>query len=209
MDVGQGNTTGYPLGYGIVKNEKYHDYRFTQYFYGTGNESGSYFDSTGTWIRHWWNGSGWTGWQKIAGFAHANIGTTGKRLLTKGELQKINFNRKIKDSHNAFDVKNNRFIVPNDGMYVVNAGLYIENYQRYTNYETSIYVNGVRYKNIAHYRVNPADPSDTTDINIGLYGAQQFRLIKVTILKSIYMSDITVIPQGISQTTQGGITILI
>ncbi|MDO8224627.1 terminase [Bacillus cabrialesii] len=171
MDVGQGNTTGYPLGYGIVKNEKYNDYRFTQYFYGTGNESGSYFDSTGTWIRHWWNGSGWTAWQKIAGFAHANIGTTGKQLLTKGELQKINFNRKIKDSHNAFDIKNNRFIVPNDGMYVVNAGLYIENYQRYTNYETSIYVNGVRYKNIAHYRVNPADPSDTTDINIGLYGA--------------------------------------
>ncbi|WP_369877695.1 terminase [Bacillus subtilis] len=171
MDIGAGNTTGYPLGYGIVKNEKYHDYRFTQYFYGTGNESSSYFDSTGTWIRHWWNGSGWTAWQKIAGFAHANIGTTGKQLLTKGELQKINFNRKIKDSHNAFDIKNSRFIVPNDGMFVVNAGLYIENYQRYTNYETSIYVNGVRYKNIAHYRVNPADPSDTTDINIGLYGA--------------------------------------
>ncbi|WP_434736249.1 hypothetical protein, partial [Bacillus subtilis] len=25
--------------YGIVKNEKYSDFRFTQYFYGTGNES--------------------------------------------------------------------------------------------------------------------------------------------------------------------------
>ncbi|MGY5386845.1 pyocin knob domain-containing protein [Bacillus spizizenii] len=171
MDIGQGNTTGYPLGFGIVKNEKYSDYRFTQYFYGTGNESNSYIDSTGTWVRHWWSGSGWTAWQKISGFAHANIGTTGKQQLIKGELQKVKYNRKIKDSHNTFDTKNNRFIVPNDGMFLVNAGLYIENYQRYVNYELNIYLNGVRYKNISHFRVNPADPSDTTDVNIGLYGA--------------------------------------
>ncbi|MCY7878956.1 terminase [Bacillus spizizenii] len=171
MDIGQGNTTGYPLGFGIVKNEKYSDYRFTQYFYGTGNESNSYIDSTGTWVRHWWSGSGWTAWQKISGFAHANIGTTGKQQLIKGELQKVKYSRKIKDSHNTFDTKNNRFIVPNDGMFLVNAGLYIENYQRYVNYEMDIYLNGVRYKNIAHYRVNPGDQSDTTEINVGLYGA--------------------------------------
>lgn len=171
MDIGQGNTTGYPLGYGIVKNEKYHDYRFTQYFHGTGNESNSYFDSTGTWIRHWWNGSGWTAWQKISGFAHVNIGTTGKQLLIKGEKQKICFNRKIKDSHNAFDINNYRFICPNSGMFLINAGVYIQNVQRYSNYELEIYLNGKIYKNIAHYRNSPASPSDTTDFNVGVYGA--------------------------------------
>lgn len=171
MDIGANNTTGYPLTYGIVKNEKYSNYRFAQYFYGTGNESNSYFTSTGSWIRHWWSDSGWTAWHKISGFAHANIGTTGKRQLIKGELQKVKYNRKIKDSHNTFDTKNNRFIVPNDGMFLVNAGLYIENYQRYVNYELDIYLNGVRYKNIAHYRANPGDQSDTTEINVGLYGA--------------------------------------
>lgn len=91
--------------------------------------------------------------------------------MIKGELQKVKYNRKIKDSHNTFDTKNNRFIVPNDGMFLVNAGLYIENYQRYVNYELDIYLNGVRYKNIAHYRANPGDQSDTTEINVGLYGA--------------------------------------
>ncbi|MEC1599865.1 hypothetical protein P9D60_20715, partial [Bacillus spizizenii] len=171
MDIGQGNTTGYPLGYGIVKNEKYNNYRFTQYFYGTGNESGTYYDSTGVWIRHWWSGSGWTSWQKISGFAHANIGTTGKQLLIKGEKQKIRFNRKIKDSHNAFDTNNCRFICPNRGMFLVNAGVYIENVQRYANYELEIYLNGTIYKNIAHYRNSPASPSDTTDFNVGVYGA--------------------------------------
>lgn len=53
---------------------------------------------TGVWIRHWWSGSGWTPWEKISGFAHANVGTTGKQLLIKGEQQKVRFNRKIKDS---------------------------------------------------------------------------------------------------------------
>ncbi|MEC1270499.1 pyocin knob domain-containing protein [Bacillus vallismortis] len=171
MDIGQANTTGYPLRYGIVKNEKYSNYRFAQYFYGTGNESGTYFDSTGVWIRHWWSGSGWTPWQKISGFVHANIGTTGKQLLIKGEQQKVRFNRKIKDSHNAFDVTNNRFICPNSGMFLVNAGLYIENVQRYANYEMEIYLNGTIYKNIAHYRNSPANPSDTTQFNVGVYGA--------------------------------------
>lgn len=171
MDIGQGNTTGYPLRYGIVKNEKYNNSRFTQYFYGTGNESGTYIDSTGVWIRHWWSGSGWTPWEKISGFAHTNVGTTGKQLLIKGEQQKVRFNRKIKDSHNAFDVTNNRFICPNSGMFLVNAGLYIENVQRYANYEMEIYLNGTIYKNIAHYRNSPANPSDSTQFNVGVYGA--------------------------------------
>ncbi|WP_282627633.1 terminase [Bacillus subtilis] len=171
MDIGQGNMTGYPLRYGIVKNEKYNNSRFTQYFYGTGNESGTYIDSTGIWVRHWWSGSGWTPWEKISGFAHANVGTTGKQLLIKGEQQKVRFNRKIKDSHNAFDVTNNRFICPNSGMFLVNAGLYIENVQRYANYEMEIYLNGKIYKNIAHYRNSPANPSDTTQFNVGVYGA--------------------------------------
>lgn len=92
-------------------------------------------------------------------------------MLIKGESQKVNFNRKIKDSHNCFDPTNNRFIVPNDGMYLVNAGIYIENYLEYANYETSIYVNGSRYKNIAHYRISPSNPEDNTNINIGIYGA--------------------------------------
>ncbi|MEC1627591.1 terminase [Bacillus mojavensis] len=171
MDIGQGNTTGYPLRYGIVKNEKYNNSRFTQYFYGTGNESGTYIDSTGVWVRHWWSGSGWTPWEKISGFAHTNVGTTGKQLLIKGEQQKVRFNRKIKDSHNAFDVTNNRFICPNNGMFLVNAGLYIENVQRYANYEMEIYLNGKIYKNIAHYRNSPANPSDSTQFNVGVYGA--------------------------------------
>ncbi|MBR0020345.1 terminase, partial [Bacillus subtilis] len=37
--------------------------------------------------------------------------------------------------------------------------------------ETSIYVNGSRYKNIAHYRISPSNPEDNTNINIGIYGA--------------------------------------
>ncbi|WP_433961231.1 pyocin knob domain-containing protein [Bacillus halotolerans] len=171
MDIGANNTTGYPLTYGFVKNEKHSNYRFTQYFYGNADTTNGSYDHVGSWIRHWWADSGWTAWQKISGFAHANIGTTGKQLLTKGESQKVNFNRKIKDSHNCFDPTNNRFVVPNDGMYLVNAGIYIENYLEYANYETSIYVNGSRYKNIAHYRISPSNPEDNTNINIGIYGA--------------------------------------
>lgn len=62
---------------------------------------------------------GWTPWDKISGFAHANIGTTGIQYLKKIDHTKIAFNRKIKDSHNAFDTTNNRFIAPNDGMYLI------------------------------------------------------------------------------------------
>uniref|UniRef100_UPI00403F1EA6 terminase n=1 Tax=Bacillus sp. FSL K6-1003 TaxID=2954675 RepID=UPI00403F1EA6 len=171
MDIGANNTTGYPLTYGFLKNEKHSNNRFTQYFYGNADTTNGSYDHVGSWIRHWWANTGWTAWQKISGFAHANIGTTGKQLLTKGVSQKVNFNRKIKDSHNCFDTTNNRFVVPNDGMYLVNAGIYIENYLEYANYETSIYINGSRYKNIAHYRISPSSPEDNTNINIGLYGA--------------------------------------
>lgn len=152
MDIGQGNTTGYPLTYGIVKNERYSDYRFAQYFYGTGNESGTYFNSTGVWVRHWWSGSGWTRWGKISGFAHANIGTTGVQYLESTEHTKIKFNRKIKDSHNAFDINNNRFIAPNDGMYIVGTGLYMINYPSYINFLVKVYLNGTHYKNLDHLR---------------------------------------------------------
>ncbi len=34
----QNNDTGYPLGYGLIKNEKLNQYRFTQYFYGNADE---------------------------------------------------------------------------------------------------------------------------------------------------------------------------
>lgn len=165
------NDTGYPTKLGFVKNEKMNEYRFVQYYYGNGNETNSYFTSTGIWFRQWYIASGWTEWHKISGFLNTNIGTTGKQLLTKAEYQKVLFNRKIKDSHNNFDIKNNRFICPENGMYLVNAGVYIESFQRYANFELSIYLNGKRYKNIAHHRQRPESPSDTGILNMGLYGA--------------------------------------
>ncbi|MEJ4085702.1 hypothetical protein OC624_14380 [Bacillus altitudinis] len=171
MDIGQANDTGYPTRYGFVKNEKISNFRFVQYYYGTGNEAGNYFDSTGIWCRHWWTGSGWTDWHKLSGFLHTNIGTTGKQLLNNAERQKILFNRKIKDSHNHFDIKNSRFICPENGMYLVNAGVYIETVQMYANFELSIFLNGKNYKNISHYRHLPATPSETAKLDIGLYGA--------------------------------------
>ncbi|AME05612.1 terminase [Bacillus siamensis] len=168
MDIGQGNTTGYPLTYGVVKNERYSDYRFAQYFYGTGNESGTYFNSTGVWLRHWWSGSGWTRWSKISGFAHANIGTTGVQYLDSTEHTKIKFNRKIKDSHNAFDINNNRFIAPNDGMYMVGTGLYMINYPSYINFLVKVYLNGTHYKNLDHLRGYFNNSS--TEMNVSLNG---------------------------------------
>lgn len=165
------NDNGYPTKLGFVKNEKMNEYRFVQYYYGNGNETNSYFTSTGIWFRQWYIASGWTEWHKISGFLNTNIGTTGKQLLTKAEYQKVLFNRKIKDSHNNFDIKNNRFICPENGMYLVNAGVYIESFQRYANFELSIYLNGKRYKNIAHHRQRPESPSDTGILNMGLYGA--------------------------------------
>lgn len=168
MDIGQGNTTGYPLRYGIVKNEKYNNSRFTQYFYGTGNESGTYLDSTGVWVRHWWSGSGWTPWEKISGFAHANIGTTGVQYLKKIDHTKIAFNRKIKDSHNAFDTKNNRFIAPNDGMYLIGAGIYTINYTSYINFHLKVYLNGQEYKTLHHMRGDFSEKDN--GMNLGLNG---------------------------------------
>nr|WP_281733654.1 hypothetical protein [Bacillus safensis] len=165
------NDTGYPTKLGFVKNEKMNEYRFVQYYYGNGNETNSYFTSTGIWFRQWYIASGWTEWHKISGFLHTNIGTTGKQLLNNAERQKILFNRKIKDSHNNFDIKNSRFICPENGMYLVNAGVYIETFQMYANFELSIFLNGKNYKNISHYRHLPATPSETAKLDIGLYGA--------------------------------------
>lgn len=168
MDIGQGNTTGYPLRYGIVKNEKYNNSRFTQYFYGTGNESGTYIDSTGVWVRHWWSGSGWTKWEKISGFAHANVGTTGIQYLKKVDHTKIAFNRIIKDSHNAFDTKNNRFIAPNDGMYLVGSGIYVINSPSYINLHLKVYLNGKVYKTLHHIRGYFENRDN--EMNLGLNG---------------------------------------
>lgn len=168
IDIGQGNNTGYPLRYGFVKNEKYSDFRFAQYFYGTGNESGSYIDSTGTWIRHWWSGSGWTAWHKISGFAHAYIRTTGIQYLDKAAHTKIQFNRKIKDSHNAFDTKNSRFVAPNDGMFLVGVGLYMINTPAYINFHLKLYLNGSLYKPIDHKRGDFVDKEN--EMNLDLNG---------------------------------------
>ncbi|MBL6007917.1 terminase [Bacillus halotolerans] len=152
MDIGANNTTGYPLTYGIVKNEKHSNFRFAQYFYGTGNESSSNFTNTGSWIRHWWADSGWTAWHKISGFAHAYIRTTGIQYLDKAAHTKIQFNHKIKDSHNAFDTKNSRFVAPNDGMFLVGVGLYMINTPAYINFHLKLYLNGSLYKPIDHKR---------------------------------------------------------
>ncbi|WP_377885482.1 terminase [Bacillus sp. LR_5] len=152
MDIGANNTTGYPLTYGIVKNEKHSNYRFTQYFYGTGNESSSYFANTGSWIRHWWADSGWTAWHKISGFAHANIRANSIQYLNKANHTKIQFKRKIKDTHNAFDTNNSRFVAPNDGMFLVGVGLYMINTPAYINFHLKLYLNGSLYKPIDHKR---------------------------------------------------------
>ncbi|MGN9864728.1 hypothetical protein [Bacillus swezeyi] len=167
MDIGQDNTTGYPLGYGIVKNENYSTYRFTQYFYGTGNGN----LSTGVWVRQWYVSKGWTDWQKISGFSHTKATITSKQPLDKGTYNKIKFNSKIYDSHNAFNTSNNRFVAPNDGVFLVESGLYIENVQTYCNFELTIYLNGKQYKNIAHYRHRPEGPSTSREFGVGVYGS--------------------------------------
>lgn len=161
MDIGANNTTGYPLTYGFVKNEKHSNYRFTQYFYGNADTTSGSYDHVGTWIRHWWADSGWTAWQKISGFAHANIGTTGRQALIKGENNKIKYNRIIKDSHKLFDTKNNRFVASHAGMHLVSASLYIENTERYSNFELYVYVNGTKYKLMNQFRMpTPSNNSD-------------------------------------------------
>lgn len=172
MDIGQGNTTGYPLGYGIVKNEKYSDYRFTQYFYGTGNETSVYANSTGTWIRHWWSGSGWTPWEKISGFGHMIAKTTGKQALNKGEQNKILFKNVLKDSNKLYDPSNSRFVASHAGMYLVNASLYFQNTLQYSNFELYTYVNGSQYKLMNQFRTPaPKDNSDSKEFYVTVTGS--------------------------------------
>ncbi|WP_419901019.1 terminase [Bacillus sp. T17B1] len=171
MDIGQENTTGYPGKMGFVKNEKYNNYRFAQYFYTNGNFSYS-FAGTGTWIRQWYPQSGWSEWEKISGFAHVNVGTTGKQELIKGETQKINYNRIIKDSHKIYDTNNSRFIASHSGMYLVGASLIIENTLQYSNFELYIYVNGSKYKLMDQYRMpSPKDNNDTSEFNATVTGS--------------------------------------
>ncbi|TDO11174.1 hypothetical protein DFO69_2753 [Bacillus subtilis] len=168
MDIGANNTTGYPLTYGFVKNEKHSNYRFTQYFYGNADTTSGSYDHVGTWIRHWWADSGWTAWHKISGFAHANIGTTGIQYLDKAAHTKIQFNRKRKDSHNAFDIKNSRFVAPNDGMFLVGVGLYMINTPAYINFHLKLYLNGSLYKPIDHKRGDFNDKE--SEMNLDLNG---------------------------------------
>lgn len=182
MDIGQENTTGYPLGYGIVKNENYSTKRFTQYFYGTGNGN----LGTGVWVRHWYVSKGWTGWSKISGFAYARATTTLKQKLDKGTYNKIKFNSKITDSHNALDASKNRFLAPNDGMFLVESGLYIDSIQTYSNFELTIYLNGKQYKNIAHYRHRPEGPTTSKEFGVGVYGTGTVPMKKGDYLE-IYM----------------------
>ncbi|MED2976572.1 hypothetical protein P4284_07620 [Bacillus swezeyi] len=167
MDIGQGNKTGYPLDYGFVKNENYSTYRFTQYFYGTGNG----YKNMGVWVRHWYVSYGWTSWVKISGFLYARATINVKQKLDKGTYNKIKFNSKITDSHNAFNTSNNRFVAPNDGMFLVESGLYMENVQTYSNFELTIYLNGKQYKNIAHYRHKPESPTTSKEFGVGVYGS--------------------------------------
>ncbi|MBU2660102.1 terminase [Bacillus cabrialesii] len=168
MDIGANNATGYPLTYGIVKNEKHSNYRFTQYFYGNADTTSGSYDHVGTWIRHWWAGTGWTAWHKISGFAHANIGTTAIQYLDKAAHTKIQFNRKIKDSHNTFDTKNNRFVAPNNGMFLVGVGLYMINTPAYINFHLKLYLNGAVYKTVDHKRGYFDDKEN--EMNLGLNG---------------------------------------
>ncbi|WP_390859563.1 terminase [Bacillus cabrialesii] len=168
MDIGGNNTTGYPLTYGFLKNEKHSNYRFTQYFYGNADTTSGSYDHVGTWIRHWWADSGWTAWHKISGFAHANIGTTAIQYLDKAAHTKIQFNRKIKDSHNTFDTKNNRFVAPNNGMFLVGVGLYMINTPAYINFHLKLYLNGAVYKTVDHKRGYFDDKEN--EMNLGLNG---------------------------------------
>ncbi|MFP7330229.1 terminase [Bacillus subtilis] len=168
MDIGANNATGYPLTYGIVKNEKHSNYRFTQYFYGNADTTSGSYDHVGTWIRHWWAGTGWTAWHKISGFAHANIRANSIQYLNKANHTKIQFKRKIKDSHNAFDTNNSRFVAPNDGMFLVGVGLYMINTPAYINFHLKLYLNGSLYKPIDHKRGDFVDKQN--EMYLGLTG---------------------------------------
>nr|WP_252686132.1 terminase [Bacillus vallismortis] len=171
MVIDQENTTGYPGKLGLVRNEKYNNYRFTQYFYNNGNFSYSY-SGTGSWIRQWYNQSGWTEWEKISGFAHVIAGTVGKQELKKGEQNKIHFKNTVKDSHNLYDSSNSRFEASHPGIYLVNAGIFVENKLQYSNFELYAYVNGTQYKLINQYRMpSPKDNNDTNEFNATITGS--------------------------------------
>ncbi|MCY8916860.1 terminase [Bacillus atrophaeus] len=170
MKIYDDNQTGYPLGYGLIKNEKWNNARFTQYFYGNADSRNGKNYLTGTWIRHWWLESGWTPWEKISGFAHANIGTTGRQTLKKAEQNKILYNRVIIDSHGAFDISNNRFIAPNDGMYLIGGGAYVETIATYTNLELQVFRNGSFYKSVQQFRNSDGQNTDSRDLTISCGG---------------------------------------
>ncbi|WP_047475405.1 terminase [Bacillus siamensis] len=197
IDIGQGNTTGYPLQFGFVKNEKYSNYRFTQYFYGTNNDSRNYANSPEVWIRKWQD-TGWTKWEKISGFAHANVSVSGVQYLKQIDHTKIAFNRKIKDSHDAFDTKNNRFVAPNDGMYLVTVGLYMINYAFYTNFHLKLYRNGKEYKTLDHYR---GYFDNGKEMNVGLNGTAT-----VPMNKGDYVEIFCYCNYGGDETIKRGIT---
>ncbi|WP_420976314.1 terminase [Bacillus vallismortis] len=171
MVIDQENTTGYPGKLGLVRNEKYNNYRFTQYFYNNGNFSYSY-SGTGSWIRQWYNQSGWTEWEKISGFAHVIAGTDGKQELKKGEQNKIYFKNTVKDSHNLYDSQNSRFVASHPGMYLINASIFVDNKLQYSNFELYAYVNGTQYKLINQYRItSPKDNNDTNEFNATVTGS--------------------------------------
>ncbi|WP_187444547.1 hypothetical protein [Bacillus swezeyi] len=162
------NQTGYPLVYGFVKNEKWSDYRFTQYFYGNANYAG-----IGTWIRHWYTTSGWTKWEKISGFAYASLTMSGKQELDKQTTPKIKFNKKVIDSHAAFDTSLSRYTAPNDGIYYVSTGVFLENWETYFNFHLFVYKNGSLFKPIDHYResVGGGTAREANEFSINVNGS--------------------------------------
>ncbi|MGN9865914.1 hypothetical protein [Bacillus swezeyi] len=162
------NQTGYPLIYGFVKNEKWSDYRFTQYFYGNANYAG-----IGTWIRHWYTTSGWTKWEKISGFAYASLTMSGKQELDKQTTPKIKFNKKVIDSHAAFDTSLSRYTAPNDGIYYVSTGVFLENWETYFNFHLFVYKNGSLFKPIDHYResVGGGTAREANEFSINVNGS--------------------------------------
>ncbi|AIW03650.1 tail fiber protein [Bacillus phage Pascal] len=52
----------FPQDYGMVVTMKIGKYRLTQFFFSTGHSSSNY----GMWFRHWYDGDGYTQWQKVA-----------------------------------------------------------------------------------------------------------------------------------------------
>ncbi len=88
--------------------------------------------------------------------------------MDKKAHTKIQFNRKRKDSHNAFDTKNSRFVAPNDGMFLVGVGLYMINTPAYINFHLKLYLNGSLYKPIDHLRGDFNDKE--SEMNLDLNG---------------------------------------